>query len=77
MDSFGCPFFLRPKSTFLYLPPYINFSKGGIFVIRIVHNTDSDINEEKLYSIFVDIIHDIKMQEEDANEEKNNSIHEM
>lgn len=41
-----------------------------------VHNTNSGIDEEKLYSIFVDIIHTIKMEEEDTDEE-DSGIHEM
>lgn len=43
-------------------------------MIEIVHNTDNGIDEEKLYNIFIDIIH--KIQEEDKDEE-DSSVHEM
>ena len=42
-----------------------------------VHNTNSGIDEEKLYSIFVDIIHNIKMNEEEDTDEEDSGIHEM
>ena len=45
-------------------------------MIEFVHNTDNNINEEKLYGIFVDIIHNIQMEDDDKNEE-DSSIHEM
>lgn len=45
-------------------------------MIEFVHNTDNGINEEALYSIFVDIIHNIQMEDDDKNEE-DSSVHEM
>ena len=44
-------------------------------MIEFVHNTDGNINEEKLYGIFVDIIHNIQM--EDESNEEDSSVHEM
>lgn len=74
--GFYPPFFCVQKVFFCVFHSYINFSKGGIFVIEIVHNTDNGIDEEKLYNIFVDIIKTIQLQEEDTDE-KDDSVHEM
>ena len=46
-------------------------------MIEIVHNTDNGFDEEKLYNIFVDIIHNIKMNEEEDTDEEDSGIHEM
>lgn len=63
--------FLCPKRKCCLLTDIVSDKGGGIFVGEIIHNNDRDISE--VYDIFVNIIHSIK---EEANNEEDNSIHE-
>lgn len=63
--------FLCPKRKSCLLIDIVSDKGGGIFVGEIIHNNDRDISE--VYDIFVNIIHSIK---EETNDEEDNSVHE-